>query len=165
MDGKRSCAGGPLVAAAAAVAPVWRALSGPIGSPYYSCCCQGYLMVSTNPMIGCAVLGVRCYVYLFLRRFKGSVCAERFGSRTRTRKCVELDVKRSLIISKLYSTHEDGDDVPRPKTARPDGGCLTIHRQYHYPVLYWLKPPQGEESYWHDNTTCTLSLLLRAKGN
>ena len=125
----------------AADAPAGLGLSGIVllsrgpGDLPYSMCCQAYRKVSTNPMFGCAVLGVRCFADLFLRRFQDSVSAERLGSRTRTG-----------IVSKPNSNREDGDDVPRPKTARPEGGCLTIHRQCHYLVLYWLKRPLRDES-------------------
>ena len=29
--------------------------------------------------------------------------------------------------------------VPRPKTARPEGGCLTMHQSSSYPLPFWLK--------------------------
>lgn len=145
LDGKRSCAGGPLVAAAAAVAPVWRALSGPIGSPYYSCCCQAYLMVSTTSMIGCAVLRVTGTGWLS-RRFEGSVSAERQPG----------PGGRSFATPKSA----DREFVPRPNTARPDGGCLDKHDKCyndHDPLQSWLKRLKHDESYWHDNTQSTLS--------
>ena len=36
---------------------------------------------------------------------------------------VELDGKRSRSFERQYNTCEDGDDVPRPNTARPQGGA------------------------------------------
>ena len=33
----------------------------------------------------------------------------------------------------------DSEFVPRPKTARPEGGCVIIHRPYRYPLPFWLK--------------------------
>ena len=53
-------------------------------------------------MFGCAGLGVLGCADLFLRRFKGSVSVERFGSRTRTVKRVKLDVKRSRQDTQRY---------------------------------------------------------------
>ena len=86
---------------AAAYAPAGPGMSGalwlprgPAGFPY-SMLCQAYLKVLTNPMFGCAGLGVLGSVDLFPRRFEGSVSEERFGSRTRTVTRVKLDVKRS----------------------------------------------------------------------
>ena len=86
-------------------------------------------------MFGCAGLGVLGCADLFLRRFKGSVSVERFGSRTRTVKRVKLDVKRSRQDSSIL----DGGDGPSPNTARPEGGCLIIRRHYQCLLPSWLK--------------------------
>ncbi len=53
--------------------------------------------------------------------------------------------------------------MPRPKTARPEGGCLTIHRQRHYPLLYWLKRTKRDELIMATTTSCSLVNKRRKK--
>ena len=38
--------------------------------------------------------------------------------------------------------------VPRPNTARPEGGCLTIHQSSSHPLPFWLKRLLREELEW-----------------
>ena len=39
--------------------------------------------------------------------------------------------------------------VPMPNTARPEGGCLTIHQSSSHPLPFWLKRLVREELEWH----------------
>ena len=58
-------------------------------------------------------------------------CRRRLGSVY----TVKLDGKGSRQNSSIL----DGGDGPRPNTARPEGGCLTIRHHYQCPLLFWLK--------------------------
>ena len=39
--------------------------------------------------------------------------------------------------------------VPMPNTARPEGGCLTIHQSSSHPLPFWLIRSVREETRWH----------------
>ena len=133
---------------------------GPAGS-CYSNCCQAYHKVSTNPMFGCAGLGVLGSADLFPRRFEGSLSEERFGSRTRTYSCVKLDGKRCRQDGSLL----DSGGGPRPNTARPEGGCVTIRHHYQCLLPSWLKRPMRDESIRLHKYSLPLCVRLRPKGN
>ena len=48
----------------------------------------------------------------------------------------------------LRAFGEDEVCVPRPKTARPEGGCVSIHRPHHPSAAVWLKRYSVKRQDW-----------------